>query len=260
MKNTQKIVLIAMTMFMLVLTSACGQATKQTNVKLTISAAASVRNSIEEIKATYAAINPDVELVLNFGGSGSLQKQIEEGAEVDIFISAAAKQMDALSEKGLILEDTREDLLGNSIVLVIPADSTSVASFENLADDNVKSIALGEPKSVPAGQYSEEALKSLGLLDRITPKAVYAKDVKEVLTWVETGNADAGIVYKTDAVASDKVKIVSEAPSGSYSPVVYPSAVMKETKNLSEAQEFINYMYSDDAKPVFEKYGFVFMP
>lgn len=279
MRNAKKLFLISLTFITLVMASACGQTNNPANnttaaqgqntsvseqttekIVLTISAAASLKDSLEAVKIAYVATKPNTDIIINFGSSGSLQQQIEQGAQVDLFISAAAKQMDALKAKGLIEEGTRKNLLGNSIVLIAPKGSTTVTSFDSLTSNNVKKIALGEPKSVPVGQYGEEALKSIGLLDKITPKAIYAKDVKEVLTWVETGNADAGIVYKTDALGSDKVNIVTEAPSGSYTPVVYPAAVLKNSKNLSSAKDFINYLYSDAAKPVFEKYGFVFMP
>ena len=133
---------------------------------------------MEEVKAAYAEEKPNVILTCNFGSSGSLQQQIEQGAEVDVFFSAAAKQMDALQEKGLIVEDTRKNILENKIVLIVPKDVTSVTDFNDLTSDNVKKIALGETKSVPVGQYSEEVLKKLNLMDTIESKVVFGKDVK----------------------------------------------------------------------------------
>jgi len=228
-------------------------------VALTISAAASLKDAMEEIKAVYQKEKPNVTITYNYGSSGSLQQQIEQGAEVDVFLSAATKQMDALKDKGLLLDDTRKDFLENKIVLVIPKDSTAVTDFKDLTSDKVQQVALGEPKSVPVGQYAEEMLKKLNLLDSIKPRVVYGKDVKEVLTWVETGSADAGIVYETDAKVSTKVKVVAKAPEGSISPVYYPAAVIKASKNQDTARDFINYIYSSKAKPVFEKYGFAFL-
>ncbi len=228
-------------------------------VALTVAAAASLKDAMEEIKIAYAKEKSNVTLTYTFGSSGSLQQQIEQGAEVDVFLSAATKQMDALKDKDLIMEDTRKNFLENKIVLVVPKDSSSVADFNDLATDKVKQIGLGEPKSVPVGQYAEQVLTKLNILDSIKKKVVYGKDVKEVLTWVETGNADAGIVYETDAKVSDKVKIVAKAPEGSTSPVYYPAAVIKASKNPEEAKAFVNYLYSSEAKPVFEKYGFVFI-
>jgi molybdate transport system substrate-binding protein len=125
-----------------------------------------------------------------------------------------------------------------------------------LTGDNVKKLALGEPKSVPAGQYAQEIFTNLKLMDKVQPKVVYAKDVKEVLTWVETGNADAGIVYKTDALVSNKVKIVATAPKDSHKSVIYPAAIVKASKNVDAAKDFLNYLSSNKAQKVFEKYGF----
>lgn len=232
------------------------------NVNLTVSAAASLTDAMNEIKTLYAQEKPGVNITYNFGASGSLEQQIEQGADVDIFLSAATKQMDQLKDKGLTLEDTRKNFLGNSLVLVVPQDSTAITSFKDLTNANVKKIALGEPKSVPAGQYGEESLTKLNLLDTLkkADKIVYAKDVKEVLTWVESGNADAGIVYATDAKTSTKVKVAATADPSTYTPVVYPGAVLKNSKNVDAAKDFINFLYSDKAKAVFEKYGFVFMP
>lgn len=227
--------------------------------ELTISAAASLKDAMGEIKAAYEKENSEVTITYNFGSSGSLQKQIEQGAAVDVFLSAATKQMDELKDKGLIIEDTRKDFLKNKIVLIVPVGSSGVTDFKDLLTDKVKKIGLGEPKSVPVGQYGEEVLKKLDIIDSVNSKIVYAKDVKEVLAWVETGNADAGIVYETDTKVSDKVKLVARAPEGSHKPVYYPAAVIKESKNQDAAKDFVNFLYSSEAKPMFEKYGFVFM-
>lgn len=228
-------------------------------VTLTVSTAASLKDTMEEIKEAYADEKPEVTVTFNFGSSGSLQQQIEQGAAVDVFISAAVKQMDALQEKGLILEETRKDFLENKLVLVVPSHSSGIEDFADLVTDQVKKIGLGEPKSVPVGQYAEEVLTKLDLLAAITPKVVYGKDVKEVLTWVETGNADAGIVYATDAKGSDKVKIAARVPEGSHKPVYYPAAVVKASKNADAAKDFVHFLYGSKAKPIFEKYGFVFL-
>lgn len=227
-----------------------------TPVTLNISAAASLKDSMEEIKKLYSIEKPNVTLTFNFGSSGALQQQIEQGADVDIFMSAAAKQMDALDSKDLILKETKQNLLQNDVVLVIPKDSTAISTFNDLTSDKIKKIALGEPKSVPAGQYAEEVFTKLGILDKVKGKAVYGKDVKEVLTWVETGNADAGIVYTTDAKTSTKVKVVATASSDSHSPVVYPLAMIKASKKVDVAKDFINFLNTDKSKTTFEKYGF----
>lgn len=270
MSSFKKTAALALTIALLVFSAACGQAAAVQDkiqgtaeglkpVALTVSAASSLKDAMEEVKTAYESKRDNVTITYNFGSSGSLQQQIEQGAEVDVFVSAAEKQMDALNEKGLILEDTRKDFLENNIVLVVPAASSAVADFKDLSGEGVRQVALGDLKSVPAGQYAEEVLTSLGLLDSVRPKAVYGKDVKEVLTWVETGNADAGIVYETDALVSDKVKVAAKAPEGSHKPVYYPAAVIKAGKNTDAAREYINFLYGSEAKPIFEKYGFVFL-
>ena len=214
-----------------------------------------------EIKTLYKKEKPNVTINYNFGASGALQQQIEQGASADLFFSAATKQMDALQKKGLILDDTKVNLLGNSVVLVVKSDSTlGISDFKDLANDKIKKIALGEPKTVPVGQYSEEIFTSLSILDKIKAKAVYGKDVKEVLTWVETGNVDAGVVYGTDAKASKKVKVVAVAGKNLYkTPVVYPVAVIKASKNVDDTKTFLKFLSSDKAKEVFVKYGFDFL-
>jgi len=236
---------------------ACSTPTKVTTVEtLTISVAASLKSSIEQIKMLYKEVNPNVELTINFGSSGDLQQQIENGAPVDIFISASKKQMKALDDKGLLLDGTKKDLLENKLVLIAPKDKTNICGFEDLVTDKIKQIALGEPASVPAGQYAEEVFAKLGFLDKIKPKAVYGKDVKQVLTYVEQGEVDAGIVYATDAKGSNKVIIVATAPDGSHTPVIYSVAVIKSSEKASAAKEFLKFVYSDKARTIFAEEGF----
>ncbi len=242
-------------------TSASG-AGKQTQdskpVELIIAAAASLKDSLAEVQKAYAVKKSNVKLTFTFGSSGALQQQIENGAAVDVFISAATKQMDALKEKGLIIQETSRNFLKNNVVLIAPKD-TFLTDFKDLTSDKVRHIGLGEPKSVPVGQYAEEVLTRLNILDKIKGKVVYGNDVKEVLTWVETGNVDAGIVYETDAKVSDKVKVIAAAPEDSHKPVNYPAAVIKSSKNAEAAKAFTEFLYGDDAKTIFEKYGFVFI-
>jgi molybdate transport system substrate-binding protein len=230
--------------------------TAQTSGTLLISAAASLQNALEAIDSqaeqdTGASIN------YNFAASGALQQQIEQGAPADIFISAAARQMDALQQKGLILTDTRRNLLTNDLVLIVPNNSTlDLTSFRQLTETNVQKIAVGEPRSVPVGQYSEELFKNLGILDQIRSKLVYGNSVRNVLAAVESGNADAGIVYTTDALISNQVKQVATAPDTLHSPIVYPIAVLKDSKNLQTARSYVQFLTSDSAKAVFQRYGF----
>ncbi|BAF58856.1 ABC-type molybdate transport system, periplasmic component [Pelotomaculum thermopropionicum SI] len=224
-------------------------------VNLTVSAAASLQDALEELKTVYAGQNPGVTVTYNFAASGTLQKQIEEGAPVDLFISAGKSQMDALSEKGLILNDSRKDLLGNELVLIARKDS-ELTGFEDLAGPDVARISIGTPETVPAGQYAREALSKLKLWDKLQPKFVLAKDVRQVLTYVETGNVDAGLVYRSDALAGKEIKVVAAAPADSHAPIVYPMAIIKSTKHQKEAEAFASFLSGAEAMQVFTKYGF----
>jgi len=229
----------------------------QEQVDLLVSAAASLSNVAEDLTGLYKNVAPNVKLTFTFAGSGALQTQIEEGAPADIFMSAAMKQMNALEEEGFILEGTKKELLENEVVLIVPkGNPAQITSFEDLATDKVKVIALGDPASVPVGQYSEEILTSLGILDQVKTKANYGTDVTQVLTWVENGEVDCGIVYATDAASSDKVEVIAPAPKGSHQPVVYPVAVIKSSRHAEEAKNFIDFLFSAEAKAAFESYGF----
>lgn len=229
-----------------------------TKVDLTVSAAASLKDALTEIETLYLAEKPNTKMTINFAGSGTLQQQIEQGANVDLFISAAAANMTALKDKGLLLDSTIKNLLGNKLVLIVPNDSkSSISSFADVVTDaSIIKIALGEPKTVPAGSYAEQVFTYLNILDKVKEKTVYGQDVKQVLNWVETGNVDAGVVYSTDAKISTKVTIVATASEESHKAIVYPAAVVKATKSLTASKDFLNYLTTDKAKAVFEKYGF----
>ncbi len=225
--------------------------------ELTVSAAASLKDVLEAIKPLYLKDNSKVNLTYNFASSGSLQQQIEQGAPVDIFISAAPKQMNALQEKELIQAETRQDLLKNQMVLIVPQDNNKIKGFTDLKTADFDKMALGEPESVPAGKYGQEVLKTLGLFDTVKSKAVYGKDVRQVLNYVATENVDVGIVYRTDVKASDQVKVLETAPENSHSPIIYPVAVVKTSANPEAAKKFINFLQSDTAGNVFENEGFI---
>lgn len=228
----------------------------QPNPKLLVSAAASLQDALEEVKQVYQQVNSNVTLNYNFGASGTLQQQIENGAPADVFISAAKKQMDALQQKDLLIADTRRNLLGNSLVLIVPKNAPTIKSFRDLTATNIKRIAVGEPRSVPAGQYAEEVFKNLGILDQIRSKFVYGNNVRNVLAAVESGNADAGVVYATDAKQSNQIKVVVTAPANLHSPIVYPVAVLKNTKNATVAKDYVQFLASDRSLKIFQKYGF----
>ncbi|WP_160045200.1 molybdate ABC transporter substrate-binding protein [Paenibacillus sp. USDA918EY] len=236
---------------------AVSNAKQAAKTDLTISAAASMTDALEEIKKAYELAHPDVELNFNFGGSGALQKQIEQGAPADLFLSAAVKNMKPLVEQGLMADGKVKTLLKNELVAVVPADSANpVASIADLGNADVKKVAIGIPESVPAGNYAKEALTNSKLWEPLQPKLVQAKDVRQVLQYVETGNADAGFVYKTDALSSSKVKIAFTVDQGTYSTVEYPAGIVKATKHAKEAEDFYEYLQSEASLDVFVKYGF----
>lgn len=232
-------------------------AAPQSKTEIIVSAAISLKDALDEVTHLWEAVNPNVSIKTNYGASGTLELQIEQGAPVDVYISAAPKQMDALESKGLLLEGTRRDLLRNEVVLIVPQGSTlGIKTFQDLLKPDVKKVALGEPVVVPAGKYAQEVLTHLGIYDQVNAKAVLAKDVRQVLTYVETGDVDAGIVYTTDALSSNKVKIVAKAPGDSHEPVIYPVAVVKTTERPGPAKAFEDFLSGPQARAVFQKYGF----
>ena len=230
----------------------------QTNSQLIVSAAASLTDALNEIAPLYRQARPSVNIRYNFASSGALQRQIENGAPADVFISAAAKQMNELQQKNLLVAGTRRNLLSNRLVLVVPANakSSGVSNLNSLSDVRVKRIAIGDPRSVPAGQYAQEALTKAGLWNRLKPKYVLANNVRQVLQFVEAGNADAALVYLTDARTTNRVKVVQTISTNLHSPIVYPVAVLKNSRNQTNARNFSQFLSSNTAKKVFRKYGF----
>ena len=237
-----------------------GGTTTETQVaetKIMIAAAASLEYSMEEkLIPMFEEQNPGVTIEGTYDSSGKLQTQIEEGLEADLFFSAATTQMDALSEENYMDQDSIKNVLENKLVLIVPTDSQLGATkFEDV--EKGETIAIGDPASVPVGQYSEEALTNLGIWDKIQDKISYGTNVTEVLNWVAEGSADVGIVYATDAATTDKVQVVAEAPDGSLKEkVVYPAGVLDKSQNKEIAQKFMDFLCSDEAAAVFEEYGF----
>jgi len=240
---------------------ALGAAPQQSS-SITVSAAISLKDALDELGPIFQVQQhrknggSGTAVTFNYGGSGTLARQIEQGAPVDVFFSAAEKQMDELAAQGLIVADTRRDLVGNALVLIAPAQSTALHSFQDLSNAAVKTIALGETSTVPAGMYARQTLEHLGLFASVEKKIVYAKDVRAVLTYVETGNADAGLVYQTDANTSTKVRVVAVAPADSHDPILYPAAVLRDAKDKAAAHAFLEFLQGSDARAVFQKYGF----
>lgn len=233
--------------------------TEAEKVEVLISAAASLTEALTEVKSLYEEKNEGVTLTFHFGSSGKLATQIGQGAPSDVFLSASKKDMDSMQEQGLIVEDSRVDLAGNALVLITNADSTlDVTSFEDIDSSKIKHIAVGEPESVPVGRYTKEVFEYLGLWKPLKNRIVLSSDVRQVLTHVEMGNADLGMVYASDAFISDKVKVLSEANPDWHTPIVYPGAVLTDSKHQDASQAFLTYLTNAAAKEIMQKYGFTF--
>ena len=226
--------------------------------ELTFSVAISMKEAIEELGRTFMQRRPGVTLRHNFGGSGELQKQIEAGAPVDLFVSAATRQMDDLEKQRLIASATRRVFARNVLVAIAPAGSTLDLSRPTaLTDSKVTRIAIGHPKTVPVGQYTEESLRATGLWDRLLPKIVFAENVRQVLEYVNRGEVDAGFVYTTDAATrAGRVKEVFRPAEDTYRPVLYPVAVVAASKHQGRAAEFIELLLGPEGRAVLNRLGF----
>src|SRR5579883_870515 len=225
------------------------------NTTLLVSAAASMKDVMEDIQPLYQKRHTNVNLTFNFGASGALLQQIEQGAPADIFIAAGQQQVDILAQKEVLVPGTRSNLASNRLVLTAPQNSRGVVSFNSLKQPKIARIAIGEPRSVPAGQYAEQVLQKLNLLDTVKPKLIYSNNVRQVLATVENSNVDAGLVYLTDAKTSRKVRIIVVADSSYHSPIVYPMAVLKSSQKIDIAKTFVQYLKGNEAKAVLHKWG-----
>lgn len=226
-------------------------------IALTVSAAASLKEALTEVKEAYVKRHRGVNIDLNFGGSGALQRQIEQGAPVDLFISAASGQMDALERQGLLLEGTRRDLLSNKVVLIAPGDGVKITGFRDLTGVGIKKIAIGDPATVPCGAYAKQILTNLGIFEGVKNRLVLCKDVAQVLTYVANGSVDAGIVYRTDAKDDGRVRVVETADGSLHDTIIYPVAVIRNGKNPNAAKNFEAFLFGTEAKEIFCKHGFV---
>jgi molybdate transport system substrate-binding protein len=225
--------------------------------RLTVSAAISLKEALEEIRKLYQRDIPVANLTLNFGASGTLEQQIEQGASVDVFISASPHEMDALAVKGLVVEESRRDLVKNEVVLVAPRDSALVSGFDDLRKPEVNRVAMGDPEIVPAGRYAREVLTYLHIFDNVQPKLIFTKDVRQALAYAATGNVEAALVYPTEVGAGDNVKIVARAPSGSHEPIVYPVAALKTQRDPGGAIAFVRFLLAKEVQSVFARHGFI---
>jgi molybdate transport system substrate-binding protein len=226
--------------------------------EMTFSVAISMKEAVETLGKQFMQSRPGVTLRYNFGSSGELQKQIEAGAPVDVFISAAQRQMDELEQKGLITTASRRVFARNVLTVIKPAGSAlDISKPADLASPKVQRIAIGNPKTVPVGQYTEESLKALGLWDQLQPKLVLAENVRQSLDYVARGEVEAGFVYTTDAaVRPGRVVEAFRPAEDTYRPVTYPAAVIKASKQPALAQAFIDLLVSRDGQGVLSRLGF----
>ena len=222
-------------------------------------AAASLTDALQEIAASYEKSSGD-KVLLNLAASSILARQIQEGAPADLFLSAGEEAMDQLAARGLLLAGTRRSVLSNTLVIVVPSGSKlKIASPQDLAGPRVRALALAEPQSVPAGIYAREYLQGKGLWRAVAAKVIPTESVRAALAAVESGNAEAGIVYKTDAGISKKVRIAYEVPRAEGPKISYPFAVIAGSKQQAAARRFLAYLESPAALEVFRKYGFLIM-
>lgn len=259
MKRYKKLLLVALSAMALVVAGCGGTASDQKDAQatksqtITVSAAASLQAAANELKDNFVKsrhLDP-TQITLNFGGSGTLRQQIETGAPVSIFISANEKNMHQLQEKNLVTKV--KPLVSNSLVLIVPKDKPKL-TIEDLP--NVNRLAIGTIETVPAGKYAQQTLTKLNLWDKVESKIVYAKDVKAVGAYVAEGSADAGFVYKTDAIdLKNRVDIAATAPSDSHDPIRYPIGIVTKYDN-DLAQQFYEYLTSNEAQQILQKYGF----
>lgn len=226
-----------------------------------VSAAISLKDALGEVARAYQAAGGD-EVEFNFAGSGQLAAQLRNGAPVDIFIAAAQAQMEDLQKRGFIIEESQRVIAGNRLVLIVGADAKDpVKSFEDLAGPKMKKLALGDPRTVPAGMYARQVLAALKIERPVQEKAIYGSSVRQALLYVQRGEVDAGIVYATDArQAGDNVKVVATAKPQWHSPIVYPAAVVKASDRKEAAKRFLEYLGGEKARRIFMEHGFAEPP
>jgi molybdate transport system substrate-binding protein len=226
--------------------------------ELTLSVAVSLKDAVEELGRAFIAARPGVTLRYNLGASGDLQKQIEAGAPIDVFLSAAQRQMDELERQKLIVSSSRRVFARNVLTVIKPADSRiDIVKPTDLLDARVGRIVIGSPKTVPAGQYAEESLRALGLWERLGPKLVFAENVRQALDYVARGEVDAGFVYTTDvATRARGVKEAFRPPDDSYRPIVYPGAVVAASKQATLGQAFLDLLGGPQGRTVLNRFGF----
>ena len=223
--------------------------------ELLVFAATSLTDAMSEAATEFEATN-GAKVEISYGPSRALAQQIARGANPDLYIAAGQPPMDSLQESGLVAEDGIVRLLSNKIVLITAPNAPSIASIDELPDAELGRIVLPDPEIAPAGNYTRTALQNLGLWERLLPRIVFANDVRATLSYVQTGNADAGFLYRTDAAIADDVRVLDVVPTESYPDVVYPAAVVQNADNSKGAQAMLEFLRSDSAKEIFHRHGF----
>ncbi len=241
-----------------ILLSGCGNQGKESiksdeKIIITVSAAASLKNTLNDIEKLYEAEHKHIDIKFNYGASGALAQQIMSGAPVDIFFSAAQDKVDDLVKNKAVDKEDTKSLLKNHLVLI---SEDKLTSLDNLQEEKIKKIALGNPELVPAGEYGKQALENKKLYQKVKSKLVLTKDVRQVLTYVETGNTEAGIIYTSDLKSTNKIKYTLKIQDDLHEPITYPIAKIKDTKYKKETEELYQYLQNDQSKKVYQKYGF----
>jgi molybdate transport system substrate-binding protein len=227
--------------------------------EITVFAAASLTGALTQIGVAHEKATGDT-VRFNFASSNTLARQIEAGAPADVFFSADEAQMDSLAARGLITNESRRALLGNSLVIVTAPDGPAIAKVADLTNPAIKRLSLGDPKAVPAGVYAKKYLEKLGLWNALEPKVVPAGNVRAALAVVEAGNAQAGIVYKTDAATSKRVKVAVEIPASEGPEITCPVALVTGSRHPAAAKKFLAALTDKTAGEVFTKHGFMLLP
>jgi molybdate transport system substrate-binding protein len=254
-KNVMK--QLAICLCVMIFLAGCSHANEK-NTVLTVGAAASMKDVLEAIGKQYEKEHHDVTLRFTFASTGTLQKQIEQGAPIDIFVSADAHTFEQLRQNKMVIATHDRPLVYNELVLITQKNHSSlVHSLSDLTNPTIRSVAIGIPETVPAGAYAKQWLQSAGLWEKLQTKYIFAKDVRQVRTYVESQNVDGGIVYRTDALASKHVHIAAVAPSSLNKQIVYKAGVVAQSKQQKAAKQWVAYLYSNKAAAFFQKYGFI---
>lgn len=241
---------------LLFVASGCSSKSTQADpVEIYVMTAASMTNAMNDLKEMYEAENEHVQIIPNFGSSGQLKTQIDQGAPADLFLSAAVRWMDELDAEKQLTE--KSDFLRNELVLIKHKDSkVTLQDLEGLKDESIHNLSIGLPETVPAGEYAKQVLEHTGLYSDVEPKIIFASDVRQVLTYVQTGNVDVGLVYKTDAILTDDVKIILTVDHSLHDEILYPIGLLASSQEKEEAKKFYDWLLTKTAVEVFEQYGF----